>query len=115
MIYIKDLIKVGYRVELVYDVIGHTPFKLEEVDCDDCWIVRTDKGEIMLSGDTSIMLANGAYKRVDQLKPYTHMLQHVGGVAVLMNCFKAVSGPMVKVGDTDYVLVNGFTISPDVI
>lgn len=115
MIHLNDNIKIGHRTEKVYDIMDDVaPFSVDDRQADNCYIVNTDLGEIMLTGDTYIMRSDGQYIRVDQLKPYAHSLKHVSGVAAVKGIYPIPEKcMMVSVWDTDYIIVNGFYISPD--
>lgn len=115
MIHLNDNIKIGHRIEKVYDTMnGMTPFSVDDRQVKGCYIVRTELDDIMLTCDTQIMRHDGQYIRVDHIKPYTQCLRHVSGHAVVIDVI-AVPEPqwMVKVWDTDYIIVNGFYIAPD--
>ena len=114
MVHLKDNIKIGYRIEKVYDVTETAPFPVENYLIDGCYIVRTDLGDIMLTCDTQIMRSDGCYIRVDQIKPYSQSLKHVSGVAVVTDLIAVHNREwMVKIWETDYIIVNGFYIAPD--
>ena len=115
MICLTDNIKIGHRIEKVYDIMdGIAPFSVDDRQVDGCYIVRTNLGETMLTYDTQVMRTDGRYIRVDQIRPFTQCLKHVSGPAVVVDVI-AVLEPqwMVKVWDTDYIIVNGFYIAPD--
>lgn len=115
MIHLNDNIKIGHRIEKVYDIMdGMAPFSVDDRQVEDCYIVRTSLGDIMLTCDARIMRADGTYIRVDKIRPYTQCLRHVSGSAVVEDVL-AVPEPqrMVKVWDADYIIVNGFYIAPD--
>lgn len=115
MIHLNDNIKIGHRIEKVYDIMdGMAPFSVDDRKVDGCYIVRTDLGEIMLTCDTQIMRQDGLYIRVDQIMPYTQCLKHVSGPAVVKDVIAVPESQcMVKVWGTDYIIVNGFYIAPD--
>lgn len=114
MISLRDNIKVGHKIEKVYDVINRAPFSLKEEYRSDVNIVSTNLGEIAVTDDTYLMLADGTYKRVDKLKPYTDSLKVNGDIGVVCSITHIINVViMAAVSDTDYVTVNGFTVAPD--
>jgi len=115
MIHLNDNIKIGHRIEKVYDIMdGMAPFSVDDRQVNGCYIVRTDLGDIMLTCDAQIMRSDGTYIRADQIKPYAQCLKHVSGPAVVTDTLAVPESQwMVKVWDTDYIIVNGFYIAPD--
>lgn len=113
MISLQDTIKIGHTVEYVFDMIGYTPFGMRDMHKDNCMIVSTDYGCIIVTDDTRIMRSDGTYIRASQIKPYTHSLKHVAGVAVVKDVYYTDPQVMAEISDTDYVIVNGFYIAPD--
>ena len=114
MINLIDNIKIGHKIEKVYDVINRAPFSLKEEYRSDVNLVSTNLREIDVTDDTRIMLADGTYKRVDKLKPYTDSLKVNGGIGVVCSITHIINVViMASVSDTDYVTVNGFTVAPD--
>lgn len=117
MISATEHIKIGYKVEYVFDVVDTAPFTLIEKPVKDVYYVLTNLGNVTATADTRIQLSNGTWVCVENLRRYKHTLKHNNGVAVVSDVIR-LSDPilftMYRVEDTDYVNVNGFYISADV-
>lgn len=115
MIHLNDNIKIGHRIEKVYDIMDDmAPFSVDDREVEGCIIVRTDLGDIMVTCDTQMMRPDGRYIRADRIRPFVQSLKHVSGPAVVTDVIAVPESRwMVKVWDTDYIIVNGFYIAPD--
>lgn len=108
MFYIGSYIKIGYRMELAYD-LHKAPFDMAlHEDCEHIIHIITDTTDIYVSPETRLLTARGIWKRADKLQQ-GEQLKHVSCSATILYVDRvALTMDMYEVSGTDYVIVNGF-------
>lgn len=90
----------GNRCEYAHD-LPSTQFRSELRECNDFWIISTECGIIMLTGEHQIQLFDGMWRYVDQLKVSDNLKNIYTGGAV-------IKGITHYQGDTPYKFVKFF-------
>ena len=111
MILMNSDVKIGYRVEKLYDIVDCAPFGIIEGNSKDYYEVVTQYDKIVLTGDSQLQQSNGNYIFVERIKPYTTALKHVSGVGVV-TAINKLPMPLdgVTITNTDYIIVNGYYV-----
>ena len=114
MILMNSDVKIGHRVEKLYDIVDCAPFKIVPTQSNDCYEVVTEFDKIVLTGGAQLQQPNGNYIFVERIKPYTTSLKNVSGVAVVKAVNKLPASLNVcHIAGTDYVIVNGYYVASE--
>lgn len=100
--------------EYAYDCTNRTDMLLREVE-NDCIIIQTEHGHIVVTKDTKIMLDNGMYCYASLLHVGDCLKHYTMNKAVITGISRGCGYPMYKVVDCDnnYLVVNNFFVASD--